>query len=414
MSTALPPTGGNHHAAELAVSSVSAQAKALIEAKFTIALHRPRSLSDARRALLDAAKRPRFAESARYKKPVGGGYVEGPSIRFAEEALRALTNVDVSTTLLFEDDRKRLVRITVTDLESNLSYGDDIAIEKTVERNPKNLRGREVVAERTNSSGDTVCICLATEDELANKIAAAKSKVIRNSGLRVVPSDIVEEVMEAVAETLSKGGEDPKAAAKRVLDSMASMGVSASDVSRYLGHSTDAMSPAEIADLRLIYSALKDGETTWRDVIETKSAQSEPKRSVGKPKFMGGKPKFMGGKDSPPSPADGGPGDPDTGRDAAPHETEPEAVAESQEEIPLDDERMEFREIVEAKLSKMGLPLSVAMLTMVDLGMLTHGDKWEDIPDATFEALVDDWEPFAEQMQAKVAEMKSGKKGGAK
>lgn len=291
MTDTLTTNQTNHAAGELAVANVSAQAKATIEAKFTIALHRPRDLNVTRRALLDAAKRPRFAEAARYKKPVGRDFIEGPSIRFAEEAIRALTNVDVATILLFEDERKRLVRITVTDLETNISYGDDVSINKTVERKPGNLRGREVLEERTNSQGEKVCICAATEDELANKIAAAKSKVIRNSGLRVVPSDIVEEAMEVVAATLANGGEDPKAAAKKLVDAFASVGVKAQDLAAFLGHSADTLSPKEVADLRLHYTALKEGETTWREIIAAAGVKAKDKTS--EPEFLGGK----GGKE---------------------------------------------------------------------------------------------------------------------
>lgn len=256
---------------ELASSASAAQAKALVEAKFVMAMHRPRSLLQVRSAILDACKRPKFAERAWYAKPVGKKngqqqYVYGPSIRFAEEAIRAMTNVSVMPTILHEDDEKRILHIDVIDLETNTSYGDTVTITKTIER--KDNRGRDVVSERVNSYGDKVYIVVATEDEITVKMNAAKSKIIRNSGLRLVPQDLIEEADEQVQKTLNEGGEDPKAAAKKIADSFAEIGVKPADLQGFLGHSLESCSPPELKTLRGMYSAIRDGEAKWADYLE--------------------------------------------------------------------------------------------------------------------------------------------------
>ena len=120
--------------AETASTAVAVQARAAVEARYKMALMRPRSWDEVRVRLLAACKRPGFAETARYAKPVGGKSIEGPSIRFAEEALRAMGNAYVETMVVFDDDERRIVRVTVTDLEANLSYPHDITLRKTVER----------------------------------------------------------------------------------------------------------------------------------------------------------------------------------------------------------------------------------------------------------------------------------------
>ena len=63
---------------ETASSSVAARAKAEVEARAIVALQRPRSVNQFRIGLLESCRRSRFAETARYSKPVGGGKVEGP------------------------------------------------------------------------------------------------------------------------------------------------------------------------------------------------------------------------------------------------------------------------------------------------------------------------------------------------
>lgn len=259
---------------EVAVSAMAAKAKAEVEARYVIALQRPRNINQARISILESCKRPKFAEGARYRKPVGGGRtVDGLSIRFAEEAIKAMTNIAVDAMTIWEDDEKRNVRITVTDLETNTTYGDEVTINKTVER--RSLKeGQVALSERMNSTNQKVFLVAATEDELANKLAAAKSKIIRNSGLRLVPQDILDEAEETILATLEKGGKDPQAETKKICDAFASIGVKPAELERLLGHPLSSISPKELIDLRATYSAIKDGETTWAAVI----AEAAPKR----------------------------------------------------------------------------------------------------------------------------------------
>lgn len=256
--------------AETASTAVAVQAKAAVEARYLMAMKNPRSWDVVRVRLLEACKRPGFASSARYSKPVGGKSIVGPSIRFAEEAMRAMGNLLVETMVVFDEHQRRIVRITTTDLESNLSYPTDILIDKTVERSSVR-QGQVIVGQRLNSQGKAVYIVEATEDDLLVKQAALTSKTIRTSALRLLPSDILEDAMGEVATTLTTAdAKDPTAARKRICDSFYELGVDPSDLEEYLGHKLDHTTPAELTLLRTVYQALRDGETTWPDVMETK------------------------------------------------------------------------------------------------------------------------------------------------
>lgn len=206
------------------------------------------------------------------RKEVNGrwedNYVEGLSIRFAEQALNAWKNVDVTSTTVWEDENNRLVRITVTDLETNLSYSDEAMLAKTVERK-KVKEGQEVIGERETSEGGRVYIVRCTDEELQNKINSAKSKVIRNSGLRLIPQDILEEAETAIRETAMKGGADPKGQVKRIVDAFHAIGVSAIELQAYIGHPIEQIQPRELAQLRSIHAAIKDGEARWADYVTT-------------------------------------------------------------------------------------------------------------------------------------------------
>lgn len=253
---------------ETAAAAVAAREKAAVEARYIVALRRPRDMETVRVRLLKECDRPGFAEVARYKKPTGGKFIEGPSIRFAEAALRCLGNVYPEQSIVFEDDQQRIVRVTVTDLESNLSYASEVLVKKTVERRePKG----EVISERVNSTGKKVYLLYATDDEVQNKQNALISKALRNSGLRLLPGDVVEECMERVLATQRvKDKEDPDAAKRKLVDAFFSLGIEPADLQAYLGHSLDRVEPIELADLRSIYATIRDGEATWDAVMEAR------------------------------------------------------------------------------------------------------------------------------------------------
>jgi hypothetical protein len=248
-----------------AAIAAAESAKARIQAAYVMAMHKPRSFMAARSRILEACKRPAFAGKVEYSKPVGKGNppIKGPSIRFAELALREWQNVMVETQTIYEDDEKRRVLVRVLDLETNAAFSKEIQINKTVER--QNATGREVIRERLNSYGKPVYIVRATEDELLTKEAATVSKAIRNEGLRLIPQDIIEEALDVAQKTRMGEIKDPSAFIKQLCDAFAALRVSPADLEEYLGHAVESCSKIEIDDLQTIFNAIKDGEAKWSD-----------------------------------------------------------------------------------------------------------------------------------------------------
>jgi hypothetical protein len=262
---------------ETSSTALAAQAKAQVEARYIIAMQRPRDLDTVRAKLLKECSRPGFADVARYAKPIGGDKkIEGPSIRFAEAALRCMGNITPASNVVWDDDKKRVIRVGVTDVEANLTYETDVVIEKTVER--KFLKkGQQALGSRVNSYGDPVYLVAATEDDLLNKQNAQISKALRTLGLRLLPGDILEECMDQVIRTQNdRDAKDPDAAKKRLLDAFSKLGVLPNQIAEYLGHATDALAPAELIDLRAVYSAISEGETTWQAIVSTRKPGDEP------------------------------------------------------------------------------------------------------------------------------------------
>ena len=263
----LTETGETHGGA------MAAAAQAAVQARFVMAIQRPRSWDNVRVKLLQECKRPGFAAVARYNKPVGKG-VRGPSIRFAEACFRYAGNLDAPITTTFEDKFKRILHVQLIDFETNASYSADITIDKTVER--KDRKDRVVLAERKNSRGDNIFIVEATEDELLNKQNALVSKALRTLILRMIPGDIVEEGQAQCVEIMAnEDAKDPTAARKKLIDSFADIGVMPSELEAFLGHALSVIQPAEMAELREAYAAVRDGEATWRGLVEAKHPSAE-------------------------------------------------------------------------------------------------------------------------------------------
>jgi hypothetical protein len=257
---------------ETASTVLAAQATAEIIARRKVALEYPRDVEIFRQRMLRNCERPTFAEVAMYSKPVGGKNITGESIRFVEAALREYHNVGTSESAIYEDDEKRIVRIEVEDLESNTPNRKDIVIAKTVER--KFLKeGQKPLGQRRNSEGNLVYLVVATEDDMFTKTAALSSKTRRQLGLMVLPGDIVAECVEVIGKTLKdKAAKDPDGEKRKVIDAFYDIGVRVDQLHDYLGIDLDTLTPKDLVHLRAVFAAIKEGETSWQEVMDARTA----------------------------------------------------------------------------------------------------------------------------------------------
>lgn len=284
------PTGNNTAGRQVygtADSAIAAGIRAQVEARYLMAMHRPRDLDEVRERVLKECRRPSFAEGAMYALPRGGKTIPGLSIRFAEAAARCFTNINCETYVIYDDEQKRILRVQVTDVECNESFARDITVSKTVER--AHIRqGQIVLGTRANSQGRTTYLVSATEDEFAAKEGAMTSKAIRTLLLRIIPGWLQDEAQEAIVQTVrDRDAKDPDSQKRRLLDSFNSIGVNTAAIKEYLGRTEiDLMTPQEVTELRGVYSAIREGYIQWSTVLtERKSerqAGSEPQDDATK------------------------------------------------------------------------------------------------------------------------------------
>ncbi len=281
--------------AETAALSVAARERAIVEARYVMAERHQRDWDTVRVRILQHCERTGFAEVARYKKPAGKkkingqwveSFAEGLSARFAETARQEMTNTETSTDITYEDDLVRIVRATVVDLERNSIESRSIVVAKAVEKRGKQDRsndewkppeGREVMSSRINSYGEPVYLVRATDDEIRMKQNSEISKATRDASLRLIPKDIRDDAETQIIATLADPRKtDPTAARKRLVDAFAKLSVLPDDLTTYIGSSLDRISPAQLNELRGLYSAINDGEVTFQEAMRRKYDTSAP------------------------------------------------------------------------------------------------------------------------------------------
>lgn len=238
----------------------------------------PRKWEEVQSKLLLACQNPEFTKEAVYRRESPNGEVhEGLSIRFAEIAHALMRNVSVDNTVEFEDDLSIHYRITVSDTESNSTQSKTYRVSKAVER--MGVRDDEIVlAERRNGKGQTVFLVPATDEQVASRAGALESRVKRQLVLSLIPVDIRSACLASCLELNKRqDATDPAAAVKQLVLEFLAQGIEVSDLKEYLGKPVTGATTAEIQTLRGILNALREGTTTWREIMESKAARAQEK-----------------------------------------------------------------------------------------------------------------------------------------
>lgn len=283
-----PPAAQLDHI-EQSASMMEQLATAQIQSRYMVAIKRPRNVEQVRQEMMRECQRPSFclpdpskhgSSLAIYAVPRGqvqdatgnwvNNIIRGASIRFAEMAARCWRNLAVDVVPIGEDKSQRIFQVTCTDFESNITGSQIVTVPKTIEKK-NNKDGMPVLSQRTNSYGKPVYTLEATEEEIAMNAQRLLSKARRNLILQCIPGWLIEECQEEVRKTAAKkDAEDPDAAKRRIFDAFASVGVNATQLQEYIGH-TNQLNPAELEDLRGFFSGIREGVTTWKEVVDAKS-----------------------------------------------------------------------------------------------------------------------------------------------
>lgn len=275
----ISPAGGVdiQRGSEFNTDQAIMRAQQEVQGSIIIAKKFPRNEDEASQALWRACKRSSFADRAEYKFPRGkkkneetgrweDNIVSGPSASIAREAMRLWGNIQAGTEIVRDTDEDRHIRSFAWDMERNSRKVAETTFRKLIQRKVKTGKKDGRGWDET----ETQWVQPDERDlrELTNKHAAIAE---RNCILQLIPSDIIEEAIRICRETLrSEASQDPDAARRRLISGFDELNITVGMLEAYLGHPLAQSSPKEIADLRAIWVSIRDGNSTWGELMSTK------------------------------------------------------------------------------------------------------------------------------------------------
>lgn len=229
-----------------------------VDVQVTTAKRYPRSLGQFKqRALSMATLDEETAANCIYAIPRGGKVIEGPSARLAEIVASAWGNLRIDARVTGEDERFVHAEAVAWDLETN------VAIRYQTRRRITNKYGKKY-----------------DDDMIGVTANAATSIALRNSVFKVVPMAYTKEIYKAARQTAA--GDIKTLAARRgeMLDYFARFGIVADRVLSSLGREkVEDINLDDLATLKGIATAIKDGETQIDDAFPEPTKDENDKRS---------------------------------------------------------------------------------------------------------------------------------------
>lgn len=236
---------------------VTAREQHEIQAAVISAKRFPRDEFAATTKAIKSFQRPTMAEDALYSFPRGGQKVRGPSVYSARELARCWGNLRYGLRVVGITERVHIKGFAF-DLESNNYIEAEDEFAKRIQR-----KGRDGVAKWVEPD----------ERDLRELISRRGAILVRNCILQLLPPDLVEDCMATADQTMEDVArnelkQSPEEALKRLVFVFDRIGVSTEVLEKKLGHPLKAVDAKEIAELRQIYSSIKDGHTTREEQFD--------------------------------------------------------------------------------------------------------------------------------------------------
>ncbi len=253
----LRPADDRLSAGAVAIESERAIAEA--QGRLVVAKRFPRDKAKAWAAIMDECKRPGLAEDAIYSFPRGGQTVEGPSIRLAEVLARCWGNIDFGLRELSRRGAESEMEAYAWDLETNTR-----SVQQFTVRHIRDTKG----------GGKA----LTDERDIYEIGANQGARRMRARILAVIPGDVVDDAVAQCRRTMEGGGGQPLSdRVKAMLSTFGDIGITPRRIEARLGHSLDAITAAELVDLKGMYKAIRDNVAKAEDFFPTPGAVSEDK-----------------------------------------------------------------------------------------------------------------------------------------
>lgn len=229
-----PPSGGASAMANVSRAVAEVQAAMLIARQF------PRDEKRACDLIINAFSRVALCEVAQYEYGKGGSEVRGPSIRAVEAIAQRWGNVHSAVDEIEQRPGWSTVRAYAYDAESGFQDSKVFQVEHI----------------RHTRSGT-----YRIEDprEIYEHVANMGARRKRACLLAVIPADVVDVAMSQCDETLHTNAEVTTEAMALMLEKFGAFGVTKEQIEKRIQRRLEAMTPAQLVNLRKVHNSLRDG-----------------------------------------------------------------------------------------------------------------------------------------------------------
>lgn len=242
-----------------------ARAATQVLASFEMAVRNPRDEQRCFDKIMKLCENVYFASDALYKVPRAGGNVEGISTKGAQEFARIWGNLDVG----FIEHGAYPAQDGQPGVSQFEAYCYDLE---------SNYRRRQAYTVQHGRWANNAFKLENNPDEIRLIAASRTSKECRNAILRVLPHWVSEEAFKRCKRTLFESVKDVHGAWNAYLKWFAEYGVSEDSLWRYLAKKKDPdkLDAADIVDLRMLRSAVLNGEEDINQVFPERNKRVNP------------------------------------------------------------------------------------------------------------------------------------------
>lgn len=236
-------------------------AVAEIQAAMVIAKQSPRDQIAVVDRIINACTRPSLADVSVYQYSRGGADISGPSIRLAEAIAQQWGNIQFG----FNELSRGIDETGVTYSEIG-AYAWDL---ESNTRRPVQFRVRHW---RDTKKGG---YALTDERDIYEICANQAQRRVRACILAVIPGDVTEAALKQCEITLKITADTSAEGIKKLLDAFLVFGVTKEQIEKRIQRKIDTIQPAQIANLKKVYSSLRDGMSSaseWFEAAEIKTA----------------------------------------------------------------------------------------------------------------------------------------------
>jgi hypothetical protein len=233
------------------------RAIAEVQAMVVVAQRVPRSETDAIQRITEACGQLRLAERAFFKFSRGGSTVAGSSIHLATDIARCWGNMLYGVKELARDDAK--------------SESEMVAYAWDVQTNTRAETSFIVPHKRDKSGGP---VALTDMRDIYENNANNAARRLREMIFRVIPPHVKALAEELCRETLQRGSSTEPLAKQLAdtVDALAGFGINKARIEAKLGLKIEAMTPVDLANLRVSFFSLRRQEVTAEEEFPTVAA----------------------------------------------------------------------------------------------------------------------------------------------